>query len=68
MEPTPLLDYYRARGAEPVICDRRALKSRGYDVMQASLQGARPTATLRHDPRSLSIAIMRFYRKYKRDI
>ncbi len=66
MEPSPLIDYYRARGAYPVICNRRALKSQGYDVMQAPLQGLRPTATLRHDPRSLSLAIMRFYRKYKR--
>ena len=67
MEPSPLVDYYRARGAEPVICDRRALKGQGYEVMQAPLQGRRPTATLRHDPRSLSLAVMRFYRKYKRD-
>ncbi len=68
MEPSPLVDYYRDRGAEPVICDKRALILQGYDVMQAQLQGGRPTATLRHDPRSLSLAIMRFYRKYKRDI
>ncbi len=68
MGPSPLVDYYRARGAEPVICDKRALKIQGYEVMQAPLQGVRPTATLRHDPRSLSLAIMRFYRKYKRDI
>ncbi len=67
MEPSPLVDYYRARGAEPVICDRRALQTQGYEVMQASLQGGRPTATLRHDPRSLSLAIMRFFRKYKRE-
>jgi hypothetical protein len=31
--------------------------------MQAPLQGARPTATLRHDPRSLAIAVLRFYKK-----
>ena len=67
MEPSPLIEYYRARGAEPVICDRRELNLEGYEVMQAPLQGLRPTATLRHDPRSLSLAIMRFYRKYKRD-
>ena len=67
MEPSPLIDYYRARGAEPVTCDRRALNLNGYEVMQAPLQGLRPTATLRHDPRSLSLAIMRFYRKYKRE-
>ena len=68
MEPSPLVDYYRARGAHPVTCDRKALKSEGYDVIQARLQGTRPTATLRHDSRSLSLAIMRFYRRYKRDI
>jgi len=67
MEPSSLIAYYRARGAEPVICDQRDLKLNGYEVMQAPLQGLRPTATLRHDPRSLSLAIMRFYRKYKRD-
>ena len=65
---TPLVEYYRSRGAEPVSCDMRELKTQGYEVMQAPLQGARPTATLRHDPRSLSLAIMRFYRKSKRDI
>jgi len=65
---TPLVEYYRSRGAEPVSCDMRELKAQGYEVMQAPLQGARPTATLRHDPRSLSLAIMRFYRKSKRDI
>ncbi len=68
MGPSPLIDYYRARGAEPVMCDRNALNSQGYEVMQAPLQGRRPTATLRHDPRSLSLAIMRFYRQYKKDI
>ncbi len=67
MDPSPLVDYYRARGAEPVTCDRRGLKGQGYNVIQAPLQGRlRPTPTLRHDPRSLSIAIMRFYRNYKR--
>ena len=68
MGPSPLIDYYRARGARPVLCDINALHSQGYEVMQAPLQGRRPTATLRHDPRSLSLAIMRFYRQYKRDI
>ncbi len=67
MAPSPLIEYYRARGAEPVICDQRSLRLQGYEVMQAPLQGRRPTATLRHDPRSLSLAIMRFFRKYKRD-
>ena len=64
---SPLVDHYRARGAEPVICDAEALKRDGFDVMQAPLQGARPTATLRHDPRSLALAVMRFYRKHRRD-
>ncbi len=68
LEPSPLVDHYRARGADPVICDGRALKEQGYEVMQAPLQGAKPTATLRHDPRSLSLAIMRFYRKFKREV
>ncbi len=68
MEPSPLVDYYKARGAEPVTCDGRSLEIQGYEVMQAHLEGVRPTATLRHDPRSLSLAVMRFYRRYKRDI
>ncbi len=68
LEPSSLVDHYRARGAEPVTCDTRKLQNQGYEVMQASLQGARPTATLRHDPRSLSIAVMRFFRNNKRDI
>ena len=67
LEPSPLVDHYRASGAEPVKCDREDLVRQGYDVMQASLQGARPTATLRHDPRSLSIAVMRFFRNNKRE-
>ncbi len=67
MPPSPLIDYYRAKGAEPVVCDGLALNSEGYEVMEAPLQGRRPTSTLRHDPRSLSIAIMRFYRQYKRE-
>jgi hypothetical protein len=64
---SPLIGHYRQRGAEPVICDRHHLEAEGYDVMEAPLQGARPTATLRHDPRSLALAVMRFYRKHKRD-
>jgi hypothetical protein len=46
-----------------VSCDARELNRQGYEVMQAPLQGARPTATLRHDPRSLAIAVLRFYKK-----
>ena len=48
-------------------CDVRALQARGYEVMLAPLQGARPTATLRHDPRSVALAVMRFYKKHRRD-
>ena len=64
---SPLLNHYRQRGAEPVTCDRLHLQREGYDVTEAPLQGVRPTATLRHDPRSLALAVMRFYRKHKRD-
>ncbi|NDD69158.1 MAG: YvcK family protein [Synechococcaceae bacterium WB9_4xC_028] len=62
-----LVDYYRQRGAEPVECDSRKLRSEGYDVTIAPLQGARPTSTLRHDPRSVGLAVMRFYKKQRRD-
>ena len=62
-----LVKHYKSRGAEPVHCDKRALTAKGYEVMQAPLQGSRPQATLRHDPRSLALAVMRFYRKYKRN-
>ena len=65
---SPLVDYYRSKGAEPVKCDQNNLLSRGYKVFLASLHwGLRTTPTLRHDPRRLSLAVMRFYRKYKRD-
>ena len=64
---SPLVDYYRYKGADPVICDRKKLVSQGYRVIQMSLQGDKQSATLRHDPRSLAIAIMRFYRKYRRE-
>ena len=62
-----LVSHYRKSGAEPVICHSRQLQQEGFDVMQAPLQGSRPTATLRHDPRSLALAVMRFYRRHKRD-
>ena len=58
-----LVDHYRQRGAEPVRCNGRQLRQQGYDVMLAPLQGSRPTATLRHDPRSVALAVMRFYRR-----
>ena len=68
IEPSPLLDYYKARGAEPVSCDSKALELKGYKVIQARLHGRRPTPTLRHNSRSLALAIMRFYRSYKKEI
>ena len=64
---TALIKHYQSRGAEPVVCDSKGLKKDGYDVTQAPLQGARPTSTLRHDPRSLALAVMRFYRNHKRE-
>jgi uncharacterized cofD-like protein len=60
-----LIQHYRARGAEPVICDGPKLRDQGYEVMLAALQGSQPTASLRHDSRSLAHAVMRFYRKIK---
>ena len=63
LDNSPLLERYRQQGAEPVLCDARLLRRQGYSVMLAPLQGARPTATLRHDPRSLALAVMRFYRQ-----
>ena len=67
LDPSPLLKIYRQHGAEPVTCDARHLRKLGYQVMQAPLQGARPTATLRHDPRSVALAVMRFYKQNLRD-
>ena len=60
-----LVRYYQTRGAHPVHCDAEGLRSDGYDVTQAPLQGVRPTATLRHDSRSLALAVMRFYRSHR---
>ena len=62
---TPLVNHYRQRGAEPVGCNTRRLRSLGYDVMLAPMQGARPSATLRHDPRSVAVAVMRFFKRHK---
>ena len=64
---SPLLKFYRQHGVEPVTCDARHLRKQGYQVMQAPLQGASPTATLRHDPRSVALAVMRFYKQNLRD-
>ena len=66
VNPSTLVDHYRAKGAEPVHCDLNQLRALGYEVLQAALQGAKPTATLRHDSRSLALAVMRFYRTHKR--
>ena len=68
LSDSALIDYYRHQGAEPVACDKRQLRRQGYEVMLAPLQGARPTATLRHDPRSVALAVMRFYRNHQRGI
>ncbi|MCP9775793.1 gluconeogenesis factor YvcK family protein [Cyanobium sp. WAJ14-Wanaka] len=67
LEDFALVEHYRQQGAEPVLCDARQLRRQGYQVMQAPLQGARPTATLRHDPRSVGLAVMRFYKQHQRD-
>ena len=66
LAPSPLVDYYKSKGAEPVTCNQNDLFSRGYKVYLASLQGTKVTPTFRHDPRSLALAIMRFYRRYKK--
>jgi len=63
----PLVHHYRQRGAEPVRCDVRKLRNQGYEVMEAPLQGTRPTATLRHDPRSVAVAVMRYYKRHRRE-
>ncbi|KGG11361.1 hypothetical protein EV11_0076 [Prochlorococcus sp. SS52] len=69
LPPSALLEYYLSRGAEPVICDWNRLRSQGYRLFKASLQESKiiSKSVLRHDPRKLSLAVMRFYKKYKRD-
>jgi len=62
-----LIAHYRQRGADPVSCDAPTLRRQGYDVTLAPLQGNRPGATLRHDPRSVALAVMRFYRRHRRE-
>ena len=49
-----------------MLCNLRELRRHGYEVMQAPLQGARPTATLRHDPRSVALAVMKYFRNHQR--
>ncbi|MFY8147634.1 MAG: gluconeogenesis factor YvcK family protein [Prochlorococcaceae cyanobacterium] len=63
---SPLVEAYGRRGAEPVRCNSRRLRSQGYEVMIAPMQGSRPGATLRHDPKSVALAVMRFYRQHQR--
>jgi uncharacterized cofD-like protein len=60
-----MVEHYRQRGAEPVVCDLERLRSLGYDVMVAPMQGTRPDSTLRHDPRSVAVAVMRFFKRHK---
>ena len=66
LEPSPLIDYYKSKGAEPVTCNKKDLLDRGYKVYLASLQGSKATPTFKHDPKNLALAIMRFYRSSKR--
>jgi len=66
-ERSSLIDYYRSRGAEPVICNKGRLISEGYDVLQAPLYSKRITPTLRHDSRRLARAVIAMYRKLKRN-
>jgi uncharacterized cofD-like protein len=67
LDDSSLLDVYRLRGAEPVTCEASDLREQGYEVILAPLQGARPSATLRHEPRSVAKEVIRFYRKHRRD-
>ena len=66
-ERSSLIDYYRSRGAEPVICNKGRLISDGYDVLQAPLYSKKITPTLRHDSRRLARAVIAMYRKLKRN-
>ncbi len=65
-EQSSLIDYYRTRGAEPVICNKSELIADGYHVLQAPLYSKRITPTLRHDSRRLARAVMFMYRKIKK--
>ncbi len=70
LAPSKLLDYYLSRGAEPVRCDFKRLKAEGYRVFTASLQELKLTSlsVLRHDPRRLSLAVMKVFKRDKKDI
>ena len=65
-EESPLVEYYRSRGAVPVICNKKQLLSEGYYVLQAPLYAKKIMPTLRHDPRRLSRAVIYLYRKTKK--
>ena len=65
-ERSSLIDYYRSRGAEPVICNKGRLISNGYYVLQAPLYSKKITPTLRHDSRRLARAVILMYRKLKK--
>ena len=65
-EKSPLVDYYKSKGAEPVVCNKEKLISEGYYVLQAPLYSKRITPTLRHDPRRLARAVLFIYRKLKK--
>ena len=58
---------FTPRGAGPVDCDREALIAQGYKVMMANLQGSKPGAALRHDPRSVAQGANGVYRKQSHD-
>ncbi len=66
---SPLLDYYFSRGSVPVKCDSNSLRLNGYKVFSASLQATKNNSgsVLRHDPRRLSLAVIRAYKKEKRE-
>ena len=66
LSDSPLIKHYKSQGAEPVACNRKELSQQGYKVFQASLEGFKATPTLRHDPKSLAIAIMSFYKRSKK--
>ena len=70
MGPSKLLDYYLSRGSEPVRCDSNALSAQGYKVFFSSLKASKlqSRSVLRHDPRRLSLAVMRAYHKEKRNM
>ena len=65
-EQSPILDYYKTRGAEPVVCNKEKLIDEGYYVLQAPLYSKRITPTLRHDSRRLARAVLFIYKKLKK--